>query len=67
MNQNIIGSDNGLLAVWHQAIIWTNAGFLSIGTLWSNFSETIIKLEWAASNGNRYPPYPQVMATAISQ
>ena len=25
------------------------------------------KLEWAASNGNRYPPYPQVMATAISQ
>ena len=27
----------------------------------------IFKLEWAASNGNRYPPYPQVMATAISQ
>ena len=26
-----------------------------------------IKLECAASNGNRYPPYPQVMATAISQ
>ena len=25
------------------------------------------KLEWAASNGNRYPPYPQLMATAISQ
>ena len=25
------------------------------------------ELEWAASNGNRYPPYPQVMATAISQ
>ena len=22
----IIGSDNGLLPVWHQAIIWTNAG-----------------------------------------
>ena len=29
--------------------------------------EIMIKLEWAASNGNRYPPYPQVMATAISQ
>ena len=27
----------------------------------------IRKLECAASNGNRYPPYPQVMATAISQ
>ena len=26
-----------------------------------------IQLECAASNGNRYPPYPQVMATAISQ
>ena len=26
-----------------------------------------IKLECAASNGNRYPPYQQVMATAISQ
>ena len=25
------------------------------------------QLECAASNGNRYPPYPQVMATAISQ
>ena len=25
------------------------------------------ELEYAASNGNRYPPYPQVMATAISQ
>ena len=28
---------------------------------------SIKKLECAASNGNRYPPYPQVMATAISQ
>ena len=25
------------------------------------------KLECDASNGNRYPRYPQVMATAISQ
>ena len=29
--------------------------------------EIHMKLECAASNGNRYPPYPQVMATAISQ
>ena len=28
---------------------------------------TLLKLECAASNGNKYPPYPQVMATAISQ
>ena len=36
----------------------------------SQFSKFYIfqyKLECAASNGNRYPPYPQVMATAISQ
>ena len=33
----------------------------------NNIVKNIDKLEWAASNGNRYPPYPQVMATAISQ
>ena len=32
-----------------------------------HFNQSNIKLEWAASNGNRYPPYPQLMATAISQ
>ena len=32
-----------------------------------NKNEYYDELEWAASNGNRYPPYPQVMATAISQ
>ena len=32
-----------------------------------NQNEILIELECAASNGNRYPPYPQVMATAISQ
>ena len=31
------------------------------------YMKTNIELECAASNGNRYPPYPQVMATAISQ
>ena len=29
----IIGPDNGLLPGRHQAIIWTNAGILSIGPL----------------------------------
>ena len=152
----IIGSENGLSPSRRQAIIWTDAGLLSIGPLWTYFSEILIKiqqfslkkmhlkmssakrrlycldpnvlnsfflsqkyfpqevltsnsrrisswccstgsvfnscrreeqihicklnslaprdfnkilekLECAASNGNRYPPYPQVMATAISQ
>ena len=40
----IIGSDNGLLPGRHQAIIWTNAGILLIGTLGTNFSETLIEI-----------------------
>ena len=40
----IIGSDNGLLPGWRQAIIWTNAGVLLIGPLWTNFSEILIKI-----------------------
>ena len=39
VNYTIIGSDNGLSAVWHKAIIWTNAASLSIGPLVTNSSE----------------------------
>ena len=35
----IIGSDHGLMPVRRQAIIWTNAVLLSIGTLGTNFCE----------------------------
>ena len=35
--QTIIGSDNGLLPVRHQAIIWTTAGILLIEPLQTNF------------------------------
>ena len=38
----IIGSDNGLLPGWYQAIIWTNAGILLIGPLGTNFNEILI-------------------------
>ena len=38
-NLTIIGSDNGLLPDWRQAIIWTNVGMLLIGTLGTNFSK----------------------------
>ena len=38
VNYTIIGSDNGLLPVRHQAIIWTNAGILFIWPLETNFS-----------------------------
>ena len=40
----IIGSDNGLLPDQGQAIIWINAGFLSIGPLGTKFSEILIKI-----------------------
>ena len=40
----IIGSDNGLSPGWCQAIIWTNAGILSIGPLRTNFSEISIEI-----------------------
>ena len=40
----IIGSDNGLSPGWRQAIIWTNAGLLSIRTLGTNFSEILSEI-----------------------
>ena len=40
----IIGSDNGSSPGRRQAIIWTNAGILLIGTLWTNFSEILSKI-----------------------
>ena len=40
----IIGSDNGLSPDRRQAIIWTNAGLLLIGTLGTNFSEFLIEI-----------------------
>ena len=42
--QTIIGSYNGLLLGWRQAIMWTNAGILLIGPLGTNFSEILIKI-----------------------
>ena len=40
-----IGSDNGLLPAWHQAITWTNAHLLSIGPLEKNFNEIWTKIQ----------------------
>ena len=41
----IIGSNNGLSPDRHQVIFWTNAGLLSIGSLGTNFSEILIKIQ----------------------
>ena len=43
-NLIIIGSDNGLSPGRRQAIIWTNAGILFIGSLGTNFSEILIAI-----------------------
>ena len=40
----IIGSDNGLLPGWCQAIIWTNAGILLIRSLGRYFGERLIEI-----------------------
>ena len=40
-----IGSDNGLAPDRRHAIIWTNAGLLSIGPLRTYFSENLIKMQ----------------------
>ena len=40
-----IGSDNGLLPVRHQVIIWIYNGLLSIEPLWTICSENWIKLQ----------------------
>ena len=44
-NLTIIGSDNGLSPGRYQAIIWTNAGILSIGPWWTNFGEILIDIQ----------------------
>ena len=43
VNRDIIGSDSGLSPDRGQAIIWTNAGILLIGPLWTKFSEILIE------------------------
>ena len=44
-NLIIVCSDNALSPGRHQAIIWTNAGILLIGTLGTNFSEKLIEFQ----------------------
>ena len=43
-NLTIIGPDNGLSPGPRQAIIWNNAGILSIGPLGTNFSDILIEI-----------------------
>ena len=42
---SIIGSDNGLSPGRRQAIIWTKAGILSIGSIGTSFNEILIEIQ----------------------
>ena len=42
---SIIGSENGLSPGRRQAIIWTSAGIMLIGSLGTNFSEILIGIQ----------------------
>ena len=44
-----IGSDNDLSPIRCQAIIWTNAEILLIGTLWTNFGEILIQIHTSSN------------------
>ena len=44
-NLTITSSDNGLSPGRHQAIIWTNAGILTIGPSGTNLSEILIEIQ----------------------
>ena len=46
----IIGSDNGLLPVWHQAIVWTNSGLLPIRPQGTYVNEISIKIHTFSFN-----------------
>ena len=47
---SIISSDKGWWPGRRQAIFWTNAGILLIGTLGTNFSEILSKIETFSFN-----------------
>ena len=52
--QHIIGSDKGLLPVWCQAIIWTKAGLILVGSLGTNFSEINIYFHLNDCHSRKY-------------
>ena len=43
LNKAIFGLDSSLPPVWHQAVVWTNAGLLLARPMERRFSEILIK------------------------
>ena len=63
----IIGSDNGLSPCQHQAIIWTNAGILLIGSLRTIFSENFNRNSNIFIKENAFENVIWKMATVLSR
>ena len=66
-NLIIIGSDNGLSPGRRQAIIWTNAGTLLIGTSGPNFSEILIEIITFSFKKNVFERVVCEMAAILSR
>ena len=66
-NLTIIGSDHGLSPGRRQAIIWTNAGILLIGTLGTNFSEILIGIRNIFIEENGFESVVCEMAAILSR
>ena len=67
VNRIGIGSDNGLSHIRRQAIIWTDAGLLSIGPLGTKFSENLIKIQFLYVYKNASENIVCEMATILSR
>ena len=65
-NQVSIGSSNGLLPIRRQAIVWTNAGLLSIWPFGTNFSEFFYQYTNLFIHENAYENIVCKMASILS-
>ena len=63
----IIGSDNGLPPGRRQAIIWTNAGILLIGTLGINLREILIRIHTFSFKKNPFQNVVWNMSAILSR
>ena len=63
----IIASDNGLSPGRRQAIIWNNAGILSIGPLGTNFSEILVEINTFFIQENAFENVVWKMAAILSR
>ena len=62
-----IGSDYGLSPGRRQAIIWTNAGIVLIGPLWTNVSEIWIEISNIFIQENAFERVVCEMAVMLSR